>query len=57
MEKVKMAEPVSSGAGAVAIKMHGLGVFICYIFSNRNKYNILLTTNSNIKSSKLEEMK
>jgi hypothetical protein len=28
LEKVKMAEPVSSGAGAVAIKMYGIGVLL-----------------------------
>ena len=28
-----MAEPVSSGAGAVAIKMHGLGVFIAVVIA------------------------
>jgi hypothetical protein len=33
LEKVKMAEPVSSGAGAVAIKMHGLGVFIAVVIA------------------------
>jgi hypothetical protein len=33
LEKVKMAEPVSSGAGAVAIKMYGIGAIITVVIA------------------------